>query len=69
MLTLHFTVAKHNTTEFHNLSSHIPWTDIAENPHNHLSKRSQVDSDYHLEEPSHMKSNAIDFWLRHWLCL
>jgi hypothetical protein len=69
MLTLHFMVAKHNTIEFHNLSGCIPWTDIVENPHNHLSKRSQVDSDYHLEEPSHMKSNAIDFWLRHWLHL
>jgi hypothetical protein len=28
-----------------------------------------VDSDYHLEEPLHMKANAVNFWLRHWLCL
>jgi hypothetical protein len=69
MLTLYFTVAEHNTTEFHNFSGRIPWIDIVENPHNHLSKRSQVDSDYHLEELLHMKSNAIDFWLRHWLHL
>jgi hypothetical protein len=32
-----------------------------------MKKRSRPDSDYKLEEPSHMKSSAIDAWLQHWL--
>jgi hypothetical protein len=60
-----------NTIGFYKLTltGHTPWTDIAENPSNHLSKKSQLDCDHRLEEPSHMKSDAIDSWLRHWLKL
>jgi hypothetical protein len=65
MLILCLTVTEYSITEFQNMSGHIPWMDIAENLHDHLSKRSQVDLDYHLEEPSHMKANAVNFWLRH----
>jgi hypothetical protein len=28
-----------------------------------------VDSDHKLEEPSHMKSEGVDAWLKHWLKL
>jgi hypothetical protein len=59
----------HHPTGFHNLNGRIPWTDIAENQSHHLSKRSRPDCDYKLEEPSHMKSGAIDAWLQHWLKL
>ena len=41
--------------------------DITENPSLHLSKKSQPDSDWRLEEPSWMKSDVIDCWLNHWL--
>jgi len=56
-------------TEFYNIGRCIPWTDIAEHPSHHMSKKSRPDSDYVLEEPSHMKSNAVDSWLQHWLKL
>jgi len=59
----------HYPTGFHQLNGCIPWTDIAENVSCHLSKQSQPDCDYKLEEPSYMKSSAIDAWLRHWLKL
>ena len=42
---------------------------ISQNPSFHLSKKSQPDSDWRLEEPSQMKSDAIDCWLNHWLQL
>src|SRR6202789_1920806 len=59
----------YDTTAFYKLTSRIPWLDIAENPSHHLSKKSQPDSDHKLEEPSHMKSDGVDAWLRHWLKL
>ena len=43
---------------------------ISQNLSLHLSKKSQPDSDWRLEEPLQtlqMKSNAIDCWLNHWL--
>jgi hypothetical protein len=58
-----------NPAGFYNLTGRIPWTDIAENPSNYLSKKSRPDSDYKLEEPSHMKSDGVDAWLKHWLKL
>jgi hypothetical protein len=54
---------------FYKLNGRIPWTDIAGNPSHYLSKRSQADSDYKLEDPSHMKSDAVNAWLKHWLRL
>ena len=51
------------------MNGRIPWSDIAENPSHHLEKRSRPDSDHRLEEPSHMKSDGVDTWLRHWLQL
>ena len=42
---------------------------MAENPSQYLSKKSRPDSDHKLEEPSHMKSDAIDAFLGHWLKL
>jgi hypothetical protein len=62
-------IANHDNTGFYKLSGCPPWTDITENPLNHLSKSSWVDSDHKLEEPSHMKSEGIDAWLKHWLML
>ena len=59
----------YDTTAFYKLTGRIPWLDIAENPSHHLSKKSQPDSDHKLEEPSHMKSDGVDAWLRHWLKL
>jgi len=56
-------------TGFYKLNGRIPWTDIAENPSHHLTKRSRPYSDHKLEEPSHMKSEGVDSWLRHWLKL
>src|SRR6266481_8197711 len=58
-----------NPAGFYNLTGRIPWTDIAENPSHYLSKKSRPDSDYKLEEPSHMKSDGVDAWLKHWLKL
>lgn len=60
---------EYHTTAFYKLTGHIPWHDIAENPSHHLSKKSQPDSDHKLQDPSHMKSDGIDAWLRHWLKL
>ena len=40
-----------------------------DNPSHHLSKRSQADSDHRLDKPSHMKSNGVDAWLKHWFKL
>ena len=54
---------------YYKLGGWIPWMDIAENLSHHLSKRSQADSDHWLEEPSHMKSDGVDAWLKHWLKL
>lgn len=62
-------ISKLNRTEYYQLTGRIPWLDIAENPSNHLTKRSRPDTDYKLEEPSHMKSDGVDSWLRHWLKL
>ena len=42
---------------------------MAENLSQYLSKKSRPDSDHKLEEPSHMKSDAIDAFLGHWLKL
>ncbi len=47
----------------------IPWGDIAENPSRHVNKRSCPRSDHKLMEPSHMKAQGVDDWLRHWLKL
>jgi hypothetical protein len=58
-----------NFTEFYKLNGHIPWLDIADNLSHHLSKRSRPDCDYKLEEPTYMKSDAVDAWLQHWLKL
>ncbi|KIM72740.1 hypothetical protein PILCRDRAFT_15871 [Piloderma croceum F 1598] len=54
------------TRKYYKLTGRIPWLDIAENPSHHLTKRSRPDSNYKLEEPSHMKSEGVDSWLRHW---
>jgi hypothetical protein len=62
-------IANHDNTGFYKLSSHPLWTDVAKNPLNHLSKRSWVDSNHKLEEPSHVKSEGVDAWLKHWLKL
>lgn len=35
------------------------WTDIAKYPSHHMTKKSRPDSDYKLEEPSHMKSDGL----------
>jgi hypothetical protein len=61
--------ADRNPIGFYKLNGRIPWTDIAENPSHHLSKKSRPDSDFKLEEPSHMKSDGVDAWLKHWLKL
>src|SRR6202042_2517223 len=63
-----FTYHYHRTA-FYKPTTPIPWNDIAENLSHHLSKKSQPDSDHKLEEPSHMKSDGVDAWLRHWLKL
>jgi hypothetical protein len=47
----------------------IPWNDITESPSEHMSKRSQPDSNHRLEEPSHIKSVSVNVWLQHWLKL
>jgi hypothetical protein len=60
---------EYHTTAFYKLTGRIPWHDIAENPSHHLSKKSQPDSDHKLQDPSHMKSDGVDAWLRHWLKL
>jgi hypothetical protein len=52
---------------YYKLNGRIPWLDIADNPSNHLKKQSCPDSDHKLEEPSHMKSDAVDAWIGHWL--
>ena len=54
-------------TGFYELNGRIPWADIEENPSNHLKKHSRPHTDHKLEEPSHMKSDAVDTWLGHWL--
>ena len=54
---------------FHRLGGRIPWTEIADNPSDFLSKRSRPDTDLKLEEPSRMKSEAVDCWIKHWLRL
>ena len=43
--------------------------DIVDYPALHLSKMSQPDANWRLEEPSWMRSDAIDCWLNHWLKL
>ena len=60
---------EYHTTAFYKLTSHIPWHDIVENPSHHLSKKSQPDSDHKLQDPSHIKTDGVDAWLRHWLKL
>lgn len=57
------------STGFYGLGGRIPWNDIADSPSDHMSKGSRPDSDHRLEEPSHMKSVAVDAWLQHWLKL
>ena len=59
--------ADYETTGFYQLQGRIPWTDIAEHPSHHMTKKSRPDSNYKLEEPSHMKSDGVDAWLKHWL--
>jgi hypothetical protein len=67
--TLYNTISQDYHTGFYNFNGHIPWNDIAANPLHHLAKRSQPNSDHKLEEPSHMKSDGVDSWLKHWLRL
>ena len=57
------------TSGYSKLSGRTPWTDIADNLSNHLSKWSQPDTDHNFQEPLHMKSNGVDIWLKHWLKL
>jgi hypothetical protein len=59
--------ADYETTGFYQLQGHIPRTDIAEYLSHHMTKKSQPDSDYKLEELLHMKSDGVDAWLKHWL--
>jgi hypothetical protein len=51
---------------FFKLTGRIPWGDIADNPSDHLSKRSCPDTDHKLMDPSHMKAKGVDNWLKHW---
>jgi hypothetical protein len=59
----------HYSTDFQKLKGRTPWTDIANRPSDHLSKRSRPDTDWNLQEPSHMTLESVDCWLRHWLKL
>jgi hypothetical protein len=52
---------------YFDLHGRIPWTDIADRPSHHLDERSRPDSDHKLMEPSHMKAEGVDDWLKHWL--
>ena len=54
-------------TDFYKNTGRTPWTGIAEDPSAYITKRSRADTDHQLQEPSHMKSDGIDAWLRHWL--
>jgi len=67
LILFQMTCTKYQHTGFYQLTGRIPWNDIAENPSHHLKKRSRSDSDYRLEDPSHMKSRGVDAWLQHWL--
>ncbi len=64
-----FYIAMYNKNDsgFYKLNGRIPWTDIADRPSDHLSNGSRPDTDFKLEEPSHMKSDGVDCWLKHWL--
>jgi hypothetical protein len=62
-------IVDHRYIGFYKLPGRIPWGDIADNLSHHLSNRSQVYSDHKLEDPSYMKSDAVDVWLWHWLKL
>src|SRR5882762_10057563 len=67
--TLYNMISQDYHTGFYNFNGHIPWNDITTNLSHHLAKRSQPDSDHKLEEPSHMKLDGVDAWLKHWLRL
>lgn len=55
--------------EFYRLNGRIPWAGIEESPSEYISRKSRPDSDHKLQEPSHMKAEGVDEWLRHWLKL
>ena len=60
-------MAKDDLTGFYKENGRIPWADIADNPSNHFAKKSRPECDFKLEEPSYMKSEAVNAWLKHWL--
>src|ERR1700676_2648197 len=59
----------HHYADFYKLTGRPPWTGIADHPSQYIAKKSRPDSDHQLQEPSHMKSDGVDAWLKHWLKL
>jgi hypothetical protein len=59
----------HPYADFYKLTGHPPWTGIAGHPSQYIAKKSCPNSDRQLQEPSHMKSDGVDAWLKHWLKL
>jgi hypothetical protein len=59
----------HPYADFYKLNGRPPWSGIAEHPSQHIAKKSRPDSNHQLQEPSYMKSDGVDAWLRHWLTL
>src|SRR5882762_9179055 len=66
-MLLSITLLNHPNVDFYKLTGRIPWNGIAEHPAKYVAKKSCPDSDHQLQEPSHMKSDAVDAWLQHWL--
>jgi hypothetical protein len=71
LLLLFLHTARHDfrPSGYFQLNGRIPWTDIADNPSRYMNKRSRPHSDHKLIEPSHMKAQGVDDWLKHWLKL
>lgn len=67
--TLNISRSDCRSSGYYLLTGRIPWTDIAENPSRYMNKRSRPHSDHKLMEPSHMKSQGVDAWLKHWIKL
>src|ERR1700733_16123383 len=42
---------------------------MADNPSQYFTQRSRPDSIHKLVDPSHMKAEGVDDWLKHWLKL
>ena len=59
----------HDYAGYFNYGGRIPWACMAENPSQYLTQRSRPDSDHKLMDPSHMKAEGVDDWLKHWLRL